>query len=55
MSNEIIQMLFESGSTVVFAAVVWWELHSLRVELAPTLAEISTRLGALEAEKHAES
>lgn len=55
MSTEILTLLVESGSTVVFAVVVWWELHSLRVELAPTLAEISTRLGALEVEKHAES
>ena len=40
--------LLDSGVTVVFAVIVWKELHALREQLSGTLAEIAERLAAIE-------
>jgi hypothetical protein len=40
--------LFDSGVTVVFAVVVWKELHQLRTGLIPHLQTVAERLTALE-------
>lgn len=38
----------DSGVTVVFAAIVWKELHAVREQLSSTLTEIAERLAAIE-------
>jgi hypothetical protein len=40
--------LLDSGVTVVFAVIVWKELHAIREQLAGTLGEIAERLAAIE-------
>jgi hypothetical protein len=40
--------LLDSGVTVVFAVIVWKELHAIREGLQGTLAEIGERLAAIE-------
>lgn len=45
--TELVPLL-DSGVTVVFAVIVWRELHSIRQQLAGTLVEIAERLRAIE-------
>ncbi len=40
--------LIDGGATVVFAVIVWRELHAIRTQLAGTLTEIAERLAAIE-------
>ena len=40
--------LLDSGVTVVFAVIVWRELHAVREQLSGTLTEIAERLRAIE-------
>jgi hypothetical protein len=45
--TELVPLL-DSGVTVVFAVIVWRELHAVREQLAGTLTEIAERLTAVE-------
>jgi hypothetical protein len=47
MMDELLPFL-DLGGTLAFAAVVWWELKSMRTELSGVLTGMVERLSTLE-------
>jgi len=43
MTFEIAQKLIESGSTLAFALLVWWELRTMRLEMTSILNRLDER------------
>jgi hypothetical protein len=43
MTFETIQALIESGGTLAFALLVWWELRQMRTEMTSILHRLDER------------
>jgi hypothetical protein len=43
MTFEMIQALIESGGTLAFSLLVWWELRTMRQEMTSILNRLDER------------
>jgi len=43
MTFDVAQKLIESGGTLAFALLVWWELRTMRIEMTTILNRLDER------------